>query len=161
MLPEAHVSHCTTHRLRIKIPSKKGSASFFRTMEESLSTLPGIESAAANPLTGSVLIYHHSDARSLCDLIGQRCIVSLREAGAKRTTLRQDMTRGLKSLNTHVSGLTEGKVDLWDVAGFSLIGAGAYQLMRGNFMALTWYTAFWYAFGILSKAQSGDDTSGE
>ena len=135
MLPEAHVSHCTIDRLRIKIPSKKGSEFFFRTMAESFSTLPGIESVAANPLTGSVLICHHSDAHSVCESIRQRRIVSLKEAGAKRTTLRQDIARGVKAANTHVSCLTGGKADLLDVAGLYLIGAGAYQLLKGNFAA--------------------------
>jgi hypothetical protein len=162
MLPEAHVSHCTIHRLRIRIPSKRGSNSFFRTMEKGLSTLPGIESVEVNPLTGSVLVCHRSDTISICELIRQRCIVNLKEGGRKRTTsLRQDISQGVRAVNTHVSCLTGGKIDLLDVVGLYLIGAGAYQLIKGNFMAPAWYTAFWYAFGILSKAPSGDKTSEE
>lgn len=161
MLPEAHVSHCTSHRLRIKIPLKRGSESFFRTMEERFSTLPGIESVEANPLTGSVLLIHQSDTQSLCRLIQQRRIVNLKETLKRQTTLRQDITRGVKIVNTHVASMTGGKVDLLDVAGLSLLSAGIYQLLKGNFMAPAWYTAFWYAFGLLSKGQSASDDSGE
>jgi len=161
MLPEAHVSHCTTNRLRIKIPSKKRSAAFFRTMEECFATLPGIESVEANPLTGSVLVSHHSDERSIREWIQKRRIVSLKEVHRKRTTLRQDITRGAKTVNTRIASVTGGQVDLWDVAGLSLLSAGIYQLLKGNFMAPAWYTLFWYAFGLLSKGQSSSDDSGE
>jgi hypothetical protein len=158
MLPEAYVSHYTTNRMRIKIPARKGSESFFQAIAQSISKLPAIDSVEVNPVTASVLMFHHSDAQSLYQMIRQQRIVSLQEAPSKFTTLRQDMTKGLKTVNNQIAGFTGGKVDLWDVAGFSLIGAGIYQLLKGNFMAPAWYTAFWYAFGILSKAQSGDNT---
>ena len=32
-----------------------------------------------------------------------------------------------------------------------LLALGIYQISRGNFMAPAWYTAFWYAFGVLTK----------
>jgi hypothetical protein len=130
-------------------------------MEERFSTLPGIESVEANPLTGSVLLIHQSDTQSLCRLIQQRRIVNLKETLKRQTTLRQDITRGVKIVNTHVASMTGGKVDLLDVAGLSLLSAGIYQLLKGNFMAPAWYTAFWYAFGLLSKGQSASDDSGE
>ena len=71
------------------------------------------------------------------------------------------MTRGVKTVNTHVASMTGGKVDLLDVAGLSLLSAGIYQLLKGNFTAPAWYTAFWYAFGLLSKGQSASGDSGE
>lgn len=160
MLPEAHISHRTMHRLRIKIPSKKGNQVFFRKMEESFLDLPGVESIETNPLTSSVLICHHADPRSLCELIRQRSIVNLKEPSAP-TTVRQDIFRGFKTANTQISSLTGGKADLWDVAGLSLIGSGIYQMLKGNFAAPAWYTAFWYAFGILGRAPSSSETTGK
>jgi hypothetical protein len=33
-----------------------------------------------------------------------------------------------------------------------LLGTGIYQIVRGNFGAPPWYTAFWYAFGVFTKS---------
>jgi len=49
------------------------------------------------------------------------------------------------------------------MAILSLLGLGLYQILRGNFRAPPWYTAFWYALGIFTKSLSdkGDKVSTE
>lgn len=42
--------------------------------------------------------------------------------------------------------------DLPGMAFLTLLGVGIYQLVRGNFAAPPWYTAFWYAMGIFTKS---------
>ncbi len=161
MLPEAYLSHSTSRRFRMKVPAKKGSDAFFRALVETISTLPGIESVETNSLTGSVLVCHHSDTPSLCESIRKQSLISLKNAGTKRTSLRQDITTGVRAVNRNLSSLTGGKVDLLDVAGIYLLGAGVYQVFKGNLAAPAWYTAFWYAFGIMSKSPSSGNTVGE
>jgi hypothetical protein len=157
MPPEAHLCHCTTRRLRIRIPSLRGSEPFFRDAAARLSSLPEVESVEANPLTGSILIHHRGGTRAVCEAMRREGIVELCDpAATRRTTVRQDIIGGLKAVDAHLSRATGGKVDLWDAAGLAFIGAGAYQMLRGNFMAPAWYTAFWYAFGILARAPSRD-----
>ena len=48
--------HNTPGRLRVKIPSIKGSPKFANDVEGILRTIEGIDSTAANTLTGSVVI---------------------------------------------------------------------------------------------------------
>ena len=43
-----------------------------------------------------------------------------------------------------------GKIDLPSGIFFALLGTGIYQLARGRFIIPPWYTAFWYAFGLVS-----------
>jgi hypothetical protein len=39
------------------------------------------------------------------------------------------------------------------------MGAGIYQIARGNFAAPAWYTAFWYALGLFGN-KGGKDAKG-
>ncbi len=48
--------HSTPGRLRVKIPSVKGSPKFANDVEGILMTIEGIDSTAVNTLTGSVVI---------------------------------------------------------------------------------------------------------
>ena len=161
MLPEAYVCHSTVNRVRIRIPGEKGNGSFFKRVEQALLELPGVESVEGNPLTGSVLMRHCSDRDSVFEAVRQQGLLALRETGpARRTTVRQDIARGLKAVDQQVVDLTGGKADLLDIAGLGLLASGIHQIFKGNFAAPAWYTAFWYAFGILSKGPSADRGDG-
>jgi len=56
MLTEAFISHSTSERLRVKVPGKKGDASYFSALASRFSGLPGVRHVEANPITGSVLL---------------------------------------------------------------------------------------------------------
>ena len=56
MLTEAFISHNTSERLRVKVPGKKGDASYFSALASRFSGLPGVRHVEANPITGSVLL---------------------------------------------------------------------------------------------------------
>jgi Heavy metal associated domain 2 len=62
MIPEAHVSHELTRRLRIRVPSKKGNASYFSSLVEQLSECPGIEEIRVIPRLGTALILHEIES---------------------------------------------------------------------------------------------------
>jgi copper chaperone CopZ len=68
--------HALEGRLRIKIPKVKGAAGKAQKVERHLHQFTGVESASANPVTGSVLVLY--DPR----LIDQEEIIaSLKELG--------------------------------------------------------------------------------
>jgi hypothetical protein len=48
--------------------------------------------------------------------------------------------------------VTGGVLDLPKAVFLLLVAFGIYELARGNFKKPPWYTAFWYAFGVLSKS---------
>lgn len=52
--------HIVDGRIRVKIPTVKGSAVQAAHLEGRLGALPGIESVQANPVTGNVLVHYES-----------------------------------------------------------------------------------------------------
>ena len=162
MLTDAYISHRTPTRLRIRVPSRKRDPAWFSQAKERLAEIAGVEAVDVNELSGSILIVHDlQDIGTLLVAAKKQGLFQItRPEAQKKATLRQDVAKGFSTVNRRVSSATGGYADLWDVAVLGLAGAGVYQLLRGNIAAPMWYTAFWYAFGIYMKGQSGDG-SGE
>ena len=55
-----HVAHHTPGRVRMKIPSAKGDPESLRLIAESFGGVPGVESVAVNPTTGSLTLKYNS-----------------------------------------------------------------------------------------------------
>jgi hypothetical protein len=144
------------------VPSRKRDLAWFVRAKDRLAEITGVEAVDVNELSGSILIVH--DLRDTGNLIAaakkQGLFQITRPEARRPATLRQEVAQGFRTVNRRVSGATGGYADLWDVAFLGLAGVGVYQLLRGNIAAPMWYTAFWYAFGIYMKGQSGD-VSGE
>jgi len=154
MLPNAYISHHTTGRLRVKIPSKKGDQVFFATLKERLSGIEGVKTIETNPLTGSVLLVHGMDVRTIAEFAIANNLFSLKELNAYPAGLQQRISRTFKGLDAHLKTFTGGEIDIGGLAFLILLGAGIYQISMGNLTALPWYGAFWYALNILLKSSS-------
>jgi hypothetical protein len=157
MISVAHVSHQTSGRLRVKIPSKKGNSNYFEAVKSGFAGLGGIDDIQVNHLTGSVLfllkgaseeaIASHALSRGIFKLHGKS---SSTPAG-----LQQRLSGTFKGMNDQIKSLTGNELDIAGSAFLVLIGAGIYEISRGNFTAPAWYTAFWYALNILLKSNKG------
>ena len=55
MTPEAYVSHQSLHRVRIKVPAKRGDETYFAHLRDSFEGCEGVETIDVNPITGSIL----------------------------------------------------------------------------------------------------------
>ena len=150
---DAYVSHVTQGRLRIKILSKKGDTSFFSSLAERLSGCAGIDRVEANALTGSVLVLHTVDAEVIAGYGDANHVFRLEKREQQQTTMSRRISETFKSLNKEVANFTVGEINLPGVAFLALLAMGIYQISRGNFVAIPWYTAFWYAMNIFLKAQ--------
>jgi hypothetical protein len=160
VLPEAFVTHQTPHRLRVKIPSKKGDAAFFGGLKELLSGYPGIDQVQVNPVTGSILLLHRVDAATLKQMAIRFGFVQPQSPTTRTATLHQRVIASFRHFDDQVKASTKGELDIPSVAFLGLIGAGMYQLSIGNFAAPAWYTAFWYASSIILNIQSTKDSEG-
>ena len=58
-----------------------------------------------------------------------------------------------KQTDAKVLELSGGQLDIAGTAFLGLAGVGLYQIAKGNFAALPWYAAFWYALNIFLKAE--------
>lgn len=161
MLPDAHISHLTSQRMRIKIPSKKGDDVYFSSLKDQFSKYQEIESLEVNAVTGSVLFLHNMNANGIAKYARNNNIFSLKRVNHSSSKVSESIRESFKDIDKRVRGITGGEMDMGNLAFLTLLGTGIYQIGRGNFMAIPWYTAFWYAFNIFLKSQSGKGKEGE
>lgn len=151
-LPDALLSHKVSGRIRLKIPSKKGDSQYFESLKEQLYGFSGIKIVEINPMLGSVLIIHTSDVERIAEHAQKNSLFSLRSFKPNLTNLHYRVSEAFKDINKKIKGITGGDIDIAGLVFLSLLGLGIYQIMRGNFAAPAWYTAFWYAFDIFLKS---------
>ena len=58
MPPPAHVVHAVTGRTRLLVPARRGDATFFARIRDSMRAMAGVDAVAATPRAGSVVIRH-------------------------------------------------------------------------------------------------------
>ena len=164
MLPEAHIGHRTPGRLRIRIPSEKGHPSYFSNLSDKFSQDKRFEKIEVNAITGSVLFLgKHTDIAAIAEYGEASALFKLETQYPYPVPVPRKVVNPIGKLNHYLHGLTDGELDLQGMAILSLLGLGLYQILRGNFRAPPWYTAFWYALGIFTKSLSdkGDKVSTE
>ena len=162
MTVEARIVHRMPGRLRVRIPSKRGDAGYFRLVKEALSAVEGVERVEVAPLTGSVLLCSQAAAETLIESArAQGLFMVKEEREVKGTVLHDSIAAGFASMNDRVKTLSGSGFDLPGLAFLALMGAGLYQIARGNFAAPAWYTAFWYALGIFGKSAGKGDAKTE
>jgi len=160
MLPDAYLSHQTSERLRLKIPSKKGDIAYFSSLRNEFSKNQGIKGVEVNPLTGSVLFIHNANKDSITQHAEAKSLFRLVEK-VEESSLSSSISGAFKDLNKQVNSFTDGEIDIPGIAFLGLLAIGIFQISRGNFTAPAWYTAFWYALNIFLKAQPDKGDKGE
>jgi hypothetical protein len=161
---DTYLSHMSSGRIRLKIPSKKGDEALFSEMKTWLSGVPGVERVEINPSTGSVLIIHSLNQEMVGEFIKTYNLSPLQN---KKSNLPQsfnfhrELTSAFDTLDHQVKGHTGGGVNIGALAFLALVGAGTYQIAKGNFAAIPWYTAFWYALNLFLKSKPDGNGGGE
>jgi hypothetical protein len=152
-LPEAIIAHRSEGRIRIRLPSRKGVAEYFATLEKRLNKGEGLQRVEVNPLTGSVLFAGEKVDPAFVEELGTRQgLFRLNISESSPVPLSKRIVSPLGALNRELHRFTGGEIDLAGMAFVALLGIGIVQIIRGNFRSPPWYTAFWYALGVFSKA---------
>lgn len=160
MPPEAHIAHRTAHRLRIRIPAKKGDADYFSGLRAVLLEGGRAEHVEVNPLTASVLIVSPGGVDEFADPAAWGEWYTLRPSTPKARPLSSRVVQGFRAVDARIEEMTGGELDIPSVALLGLICSGIYQISIGNFAAPAWYTAFWYAASIAAKTDNPDKPGG-
>jgi hypothetical protein len=151
-LPQARLCHFSPGRLRIRIPQKRGDGAFFQRAQEALAGRFGSAGVAVNPVTASLLV---ADAR----VSPQAVAAFSREAGLCDLDLTpgprregvQNIISPLRTADARLRQISGGTLDVPSGVFVALVVYGVVEILRGNFQAPPWYTAFWYAFGVFTK----------
>ncbi len=164
MNAEALVVHNMAGRIRIRVPSKKGNAAYFTAVKETLSACVGVEGVEVAPFTGSILVRCHGPTEGIIGWAESQGLFVVRQEQSIKVTAFHDAVAGrIGALDDRIKAVTGEGFDLPGLAFLALMGAGIYQIARGNFAAPAWYTAFWYALGLFGKSsgkKGGKDGKG-
>ena len=164
MNAEALVVHNMAGRIRIRVPSKKGNEAYFASVKEALSACVGVEGVEVATFTGSILVRCHGPTEAVLGWAESQGLFVVRQEQSIKVTAFYDSVAGrFEALNDGIKTATGKSFDLPGVAFLALMGAGIYQIARGNFAAPAWYTAFWYALGLFGKSsekKGGKDAKG-
>lgn len=160
-IPSGSIRHRMAGRLRVRIPARKGDPTYFATLAQAFSEFPGIRRVEVNPETGSALFLHSAEPDAILACAEGKELFRIVESANRPVHVSVGVKEKYRELDERVQRYTGGEWDVPAIAFFSLLGAGAYQIARGNFAAPAWYTAFWYALNIFLKAQDGNNGGSE
>ena len=159
---DAYISHTTSGRFRIRIPSKKGDAAFFQSLKDLAGQYPNIHEVAANPVTGSILIKHSLEPAIMEELARTYFPKQANPIDSPSSNIHRQVTETYNQVENKIKKFTGGEMDVGTLSFGTLLILGIYQISRGNFMAPAWYTAFWYALNIFLKSKpKGKNTQPE
>lgn len=151
MVANAHVSHRTASRLRIKIPSRRNQMGYFSKVKDGLSKRGIFEEIRVNAQTASVLLVGNQiDLEDVAQFARVHDLFDLKPQSHEPASASRNLVQPFESFDRSLQTLTAGKMDVISLVFFALLGSGLYQIARGNISAPPWHTAFWYAFGLFT-----------
>ncbi|MHC1743835.1 MAG: HMA2 domain-containing protein [Syntrophobacteraceae bacterium] len=159
MADRAIICHQTPDRVRLRIPSRKGDAPYFARIRAQLEQIALISRVETSALTGSVLLFCRDSSERTIELLRSGDVVAIAERPPVRRPLATRTVESFRGIDAWVERSTGGELDLPGLALVGLVVAGVYQIVRGNFAAPAWYTAFWYAASIALKAAPKDENN--
>lgn len=158
-LPQAYVSHMMPGRLRLKVPLKKGDGEYLNKIVEELSALSGIEQVTMNSSTSGVLLLHNLEKNNIMEHLHASGLFHLVPLKASQAGVHGGMKNVFGEIGNKVEKVTGGSLDISEIAFLALLGAGIFQIGRGNLTAIPWHTAFWYALNIFLKSDTSKNSS--
>lgn len=119
MTPIAILEHEIPRRLRLRIPERRGDASFFQWVVEALSQHSEIEEIVANPLTGSLLVHHSGSAQAILAAATEQRLFEVGRTNRRKANSTTPRTKPtpLDPVATGLSGLALFQVARGQVAG--------------------------------------------
>ena len=157
--PLAYVSHKTRSRIRLKVPSKRKDHAFFASLVEKMSSVEGVSAVETYPLTGSLLLLHSSDPDRVIETASVVGRLRFDRNVGTRTNLHRRVTETFEGIDVALRDVTANELDVGGLAVLTLLGAGIYQILKGNLTAVPWYAAGWYALNIFLKSNSDEQTA--
>lgn len=182
----ATIEHRIAGRVRLRIPERRGDASFFARAAGLMATWPGIQGVQANPLTGSLLVRYNGDSADWLRRAQAEGLFEAVEPVREMTVLKQGAPARppLSPLHVAATGLAAAGVlqvargqvigsaseNLWNAYGLWVVtrrpwasallcGFGLLQLFRGEVLGSA-TSLFLYAFSAqrLARHLAAEDT---
>jgi hypothetical protein len=150
MLPRATVCHSTPGRLRIRLDAGRRDDAYLGHVADRLSRCAGIVEARANPLTGSLVIEHRSDASSIARHAAEAGLFVLGPAPRAVRPLSEQVAATLDGAQRRVDRALGGVLDTRGLIFALLVGAALFQAGEGALLGPA-ATLLWYAVHVLKS----------
>jgi hypothetical protein len=118
------------------------------------------EIVRANAVTGSILFTGQQATAERAAAFGSDTGLYAITPASPVTSLTERIVDPLVGCSRGIKKLSSGRLDLPGALFILLLFVAIYEIARGRFRIPPWYTAFWYAFGLFTKAfidQEADD----
>lgn len=148
--PEAHVSHASAGRVRIKVPGRRGDSDYFAEVARRLGQCPGVRQIAVNPLTGSILIEHESETAAILDFAETGDVVSLKPQ-EDVVPLAVTVREGAAEMDRRLREAAGNALDLWSATSLVFLALACVQLARGHYVGPA-STLLWTAVAAMRMA---------
>jgi hypothetical protein len=150
MLPTAQLTHGVPGRLRFRVQSKRGDATYFGDATKRLASCPDIESITCNPLTGSILLATTAEARAIAGFAEQQGVFALL-SGATFSAPELRIKGEIHAVDEALRTISNGTAGLKGATLSGLLILILYQVLKGRILAPA-VTLVWYAFMIWRTA---------
>ena len=125
-----------------------------------MSSVEGVNAVETYPLTGSLLLLHSSDPDRVIETASVVGGLRFDQHAGRRTNLHRRVSETFKGIDVALRDVTDNELDVGGLAVLTLLGAGIYQILKGNLTAVPWYAAGWYALNIFLISNSEEHSSG-
>ncbi|MGD9251026.1 MAG: hypothetical protein PVG19_07365 [Desulfobacterales bacterium] len=156
-LPQAFVVHSSPERIRIRIPRCRRDLKYFSTVRKAALNAP-IEFIRINALTASILFKGNKATAEAVAEFGEGNRLFAITSGMPAPSMAKRIAAPLTACDRSLKSISAGQVDLPGTLFILLLFTALYEIARGRFRTPPWYTAFWYAFGLFTKALIDRDT---
>jgi hypothetical protein len=121
--------------------------------------VPGVRKIEVNPLTASVLVFHDFDlntidVKAIAEYTEWSGLFKVAPPGSSTCSASDNIARSFREVDRKIKAFTEGAIDIPTLTSLGLVGAGLFQIGKGNLAAPAWHVAFWYALNIFLQSQS-------
>lgn len=162
-VPKAFIAHDIDRRVRLRVPSRRGDASFFSNVRDRLSRCLDVDRVESNPLTGSVLIFHrgkldtienYSKSHQLFEIVHRRT-----DNRVRTRPVASELFSALNAIDESMHATTMGNLDLPTTAALGIAGLSVIQMFRKEWLPPAW-TLLGDAFLILMNNQKRGERAG-
>jgi Heavy metal associated domain 2 len=129
------IAHDIPGRLRLRASRKKGDVAWFEQTAEAVSDCAGVERVEANPVTGSLLIFHSDENQAILDFAEKKNLFTAKPPPPPPPLsehLGGDVRRGLAGADHFLRATSRGEINLLSATVVGLTLAAAFQMVRGR-----------------------------
>ena len=155
-LPEAVVVHASPERLRLRVPACRGDLRYFARIRRAAQK-NAVEVIRVNPLTGSLLFRGENATPDAAANFGRDNRLYVIAPALPAPPMAKRITDPLAAVDKGIRDVSAGQIDLAGALFILLLFTALYEIASGRFKTPPWYTAFWYAFGLFTKAMIDRD----